>query len=82
MAIVVEKIEKIIKIGPETAEIEHFHSNFQGDRRGNFSGRRGPINSLRTHNLLTGESPRLNLVVLTIFENLPVGRSGPYFMVL
>ena len=24
----------------------------------------------------------LNLVVLTIFENLPVGRSGPYFMVL
>jgi len=25
MAIVVEKIEKIIKIGPEMAEIEHFH---------------------------------------------------------
>ena len=23
-----------------------------------------------------------NLVVLTIFENLSVGRSGPYFMVL
>ena len=26
MAIVVEKIEEIIKFGPETAEIEHFHS--------------------------------------------------------
>ena len=24
----------------------------------------------------------LNLMVLAIFDNLPVGRSGPYFMVL
>jgi len=66
MAIVVEKIEKI---GPETAEIEHFHS-----KNGDVGGRSlDPGGS---------ELRPLILVVLTIFENLSVGRSGPYFMVL
>ena len=61
MAILVEKIEKIIKIGPETAEIEHFHS-----RNGDFEGAEVPNFEREGPNL----GP-LKMVVLTIFENLP-----------